>query len=82
VLTVSDMGRFAERGGVIGFKMEGRGLRFTINRSAAERSRLHVHAQLLSMAVLVGGKPQAWLLPHWNPSACSGAWEMSLLESC
>ena len=67
VLTVSDIDRFADRGGVIGFVSEGRGLRFAVNRVAAEHSRLHVSSKLLALAIVVSGRPQAALLPHRYP---------------
>jgi hypothetical protein len=51
VLTVSDIDRFAERGGVIGLVMQGQGVHFVINRTAAEEARLRVSSQLLHLAV-------------------------------
>ena len=53
LLTVSDMKRFAERGGAIGLvPQEGR-IRFEVNRSAAERSHLQLSSELLKIAVRV-----------------------------
>jgi hypothetical protein len=51
VLTVSDLDRFANRGGVIGLVEEDHALRFAINRTAAGEARLQVSAQLLHLAV-------------------------------
>jgi hypothetical protein len=51
VLTVSDIDRFAERGGVIGLVMQGQAVHFVINRTAAEEARLYVSSQLLHLAV-------------------------------
>jgi hypothetical protein len=61
VLTVSDIDRFAERGGVIGLVRDGRTLRFAINRDAGEQNRLKISAQLLTLAILVETKPQSLL---------------------
>jgi hypothetical protein len=51
VLTVSDLDRFANRGGVIGLVEENHILRFAINQAAADEARLHVSAQLFHLAV-------------------------------
>jgi hypothetical protein len=51
VLTVSDLDRFANRGGVIGLVEEDDTLRFAINQTAASEARLQVSAQLFHMAV-------------------------------
>jgi hypothetical protein len=53
-LTVSDIDRFAERGGVIGLVVEGQSVRFAINRTAAGQARLRVSSTLLSLAKIVG----------------------------
>ncbi len=53
VLTVGEMNQFAERGGVIRFKMDQDRIRFEINVAAAERSRLRISSQLLKLAEIV-----------------------------
>ena len=58
VLTVSDMEEFAERGGMIAFKMEDQKVRFNVNVDAAERAGLKVGSQLLKLARIVGDKPR------------------------
>jgi hypothetical protein len=50
VLTVSDLDRFAEAGGTIGFiSLEDR-VRFEINMKAAQRARIRISSQLLKLA--------------------------------
>jgi hypothetical protein len=51
VLTLSDIDRFASRGGVIGLVVDGDVVHFGVNRTAAEEARLRVPAQLLYLAV-------------------------------
>jgi hypothetical protein len=51
VLTVSDLDRFANRGGVIGLVEEDHVLHFSINRTAASEARLEVSSQLFHLAV-------------------------------
>jgi len=53
VLTVGESGRFASRGGEIGFRMEGKKVRFEINVAAVGRSRLKVSAQLMKLGRIV-----------------------------
>ncbi len=55
VLTVGDSARFAERGGMIGFRVtpEGR-IAFDINLQRAEQSGLRIRSQLLKLARIVG----------------------------
>jgi hypothetical protein len=54
VLTVSDMNRFAERGGMIGLvTTEGNRVRFDINRAAIERTGLRASSQLLQLARII-----------------------------
>lgn len=53
VLTVGDMSQFAERGGVIGFKVDQERIRLEINVAAAQRSRLRISSQLLKLARIV-----------------------------
>ena len=52
-LTVGDMRQFAERGGMIGFRMEGRKVRFDINPEPVERAGLRMSSQLLRLARIV-----------------------------
>ena len=54
VLTVGEMNQFAERGGVIRFKVDQDRIRLEINVAAAERSRLKISSQLLKLARIVG----------------------------
>jgi hypothetical protein len=56
-LTVADMEEFAERGGVIRFRMEGARIRLDINRTAAQRAGLRVSSELLKLARIVGRPP-------------------------
>jgi hypothetical protein len=53
VLTVGDMNQFAERGGVIRFKVDQDRIRLEINVVAAQRSRLRISSQLLKLARIV-----------------------------
>jgi hypothetical protein len=53
VLTVSDITRFAERGGAIGFVNQEERVRFEVNRAAAERSHLSLSSELLKVATRV-----------------------------
>lgn len=53
VLTVSDMPRFTERGGMIQFILEGNRVRFQANLAAAQKGGLTLSSQLLKLAVLV-----------------------------
>ena len=53
ILTVSDMTEFVERGGAIGFVMQGDRIRFEVNQRAAERAHLKMSSELLKIAVRV-----------------------------
>lgn len=55
ILTVSDIPRFAEQGGMIGFIQEARHVHFQINAAAAERAGLKISSRLLSLASIVSG---------------------------
>lgn len=57
VLTVSDIPQFAERGGMIGFVMEGDRVRFAVNLAAVQRAGLKLSSELLKVAVKVVGTP-------------------------
>ena len=52
-LTVSDMDRFADQGGMIGLVMDRKSVRFVINRAAANRARMHISSMLLSLATIL-----------------------------
>jgi hypothetical protein len=52
-LTVSDIPRFSQLGGMIEFVPEGSRVRFGINLDSARHSRLHVSSQLLKIATQV-----------------------------
>ena len=53
-LTVSDIDRFAERGGTIGLVTDGGAIHFVINRTSASQARLRISSRLLSLATLIG----------------------------
>ena len=53
VLTVGDSPQFAERGGMIGFTMEGNHVRFTVNLAAAREAGLMLQSELLRVAAAV-----------------------------
>jgi hypothetical protein len=53
VLTVSEMRGFARRGGIINFYLEGNKVRFEINPAVAQRDKLKMSAQLLSLGRIV-----------------------------
>ena len=53
VFTVSDFDRFAPMGGVVHFFVQGSRMRFAINPAAAQRARLKVSAQVLSVGSIV-----------------------------
>ena len=52
-LTVSDIDGFAEKGGMIGFRMDGKKVRFDISPQAATRAGLRISSQLLALARVV-----------------------------
>ena len=53
VLTVSDVGRFADRGGMIQLVMDQNRVRFAINLAATEQTGLKPSSQLLKLARIV-----------------------------
>lgn len=53
VLTVSDLPRFTERGGMVQFVLEGNRVRFEVNSAIAERAGLTLSSELLKVAVNV-----------------------------
>ena len=58
ILTVSDVKRFAQRGGVIGLSVQEERVRFEVNRKAAERSHLQLSSELLKVAFKVIDKDE------------------------
>ena len=57
VLTVSDTPRFAERGGMIGFFLDGNRIRFTVNLTAAQEAGLQLNSELLRVAASIVRNP-------------------------
>jgi len=59
ILTVSDSSDFARRGGVANFFMDGDRMRFAVNPAAADRARLRISSNLLTLATVVrdDGRP-------------------------
>lgn len=57
VLTVSNIPRFVERGGTIGFVMQQDRIRFEVNRAAAAQAHLTLSSELLKVASRVINKP-------------------------
>jgi hypothetical protein len=58
VLTVGDMDRFAELGGMINLiTTEDNHIRFDINKKAIERAKLKAPSQLLRLARIVDSEP-------------------------
>jgi hypothetical protein len=57
VLTVGDTESFSKMGGIIGFCLEERKVRFDINLESAGKARLKISAKLLSLAKTVTGTP-------------------------
>ena len=53
VLTVSDIPRFSQRGGMIGFVLDGNRVRFDVNLSSAQSARLTLSSELLKVATNV-----------------------------
>lgn len=50
VLTVGEMDRFADRGGMIGFQLHEEAVRFNINLDEVERANLKMSSQLIRLA--------------------------------
>lgn len=53
VLTVSDIPQFSQRGGMIGFTLDGNRVRFEVNLATAEAAGLTLSSELLKVAVAV-----------------------------
>ena len=56
ILTVSDMERFSNEGGMIEFLLVDDTVRFAINNAAAEKAGLRLASELLRVAYSVGGR--------------------------
>jgi hypothetical protein len=59
VLTVGEMDKFVEQGGLINFVMEDSKVRFEVNADAAEQARLKISSRLLALAKTVRGGQHA-----------------------
>jgi YfiR/HmsC-like len=59
VLTVSDIPRFSERGGMIGFILEGNRVRFDVNLDSAQGAGLNLSSELLKVATSVRKVPHS-----------------------
>ena len=57
-LTVSDLPRFLDRGGMIQFVIEGDKVRFAVNLSATQQAGLTLSSELLKVAIRVVGSAQ------------------------
>jgi hypothetical protein len=57
ILTVGETPRFIEQGGIIRFFAEDDGVRFEINRTAAERVGLRISSRLLQLAQITARGP-------------------------
>jgi hypothetical protein len=58
-LTIGEIDRFGEQGGIINFYIEEKKVRFEINLDAAEKARLKISSQLLSLARIIKDDPRA-----------------------
>jgi hypothetical protein len=56
VLTVADLPRFAESGGMIEFVVRDRRVRFEVNLPRAQKAGLKLSSQLLKLATIVGSE--------------------------
>lgn len=59
VLTVSDLGSFAQMGGVANLFVEDGRMRFAVNVDSMQRSKLRLSSRLLSLAKIVKDAPNA-----------------------
>ena len=53
VLTVGDTPQFAERGGMVGFSLDGNRVRFTVNVPASRAAKLTLNSEFLRVAAKV-----------------------------
>jgi hypothetical protein len=58
VLSVGELSRFAERGGMIQLRTEGNSVRLEINVGTADRARLKISSELLKLARIVDRRPK------------------------
>jgi hypothetical protein len=58
VLTIGEMDRFGQQGGIINFFIEEKKVRFEINIDAADKSRLKISSQLLTLARIISDNPR------------------------
>lgn len=58
VLTVGEMSRFAERGGMVQFALVDKQLRLEINLDAVSQADLKISSKLLALAQIVRGRPK------------------------
>lgn len=59
ILTVSDLDRFAEIGGIIHLRLQNDKVRFSINNQAATRAGLRISSKLLNLATIVSSSDSA-----------------------
>lgn len=67
VLTVGELDGFAKHGGMVGFKIESRRVRFEINVGAAEAVGLKLSSQLLKVGDVVTSAPALPAAPGGKP---------------
>jgi hypothetical protein len=53
ILTVSDMGKFIQHGGMVGFILQDNKVGFNVNRTVAESAGLKISSQLLKLAKII-----------------------------
>jgi len=58
VLTVGETPAFCQSGGIVGFQVADRRIRFAVNLEAADRAQLKLSSKLLSLATKVWGNRQ------------------------
>lgn len=58
VLTVGEMNRFAERGGMVQFALVDKQVRLEVNLDAVSRTGLKISSKLLALAQIVRGRPK------------------------
>jgi hypothetical protein len=59
ILTVGETEGFGRQGGMINFYLEKNKVRFEINLNATDKAHIKISSQLLSLARIIEGKPQA-----------------------
>jgi len=58
VLTIGEMEQFGQQGGIINFYIQEKKVRFEINIDAANKARLKISSQLLSLARIIRDNPR------------------------